>query len=137
MSKLDELIKELCPDGVKYVELSEVCELITKGTTPKSYVTDGVAFIKTESFRNDTIDSGKLMYVDEKTHTVFLKRSMLKENDILFAIAGSIGKCAIVNKDILPANTNQALAIIRLKKIVNLRYIYHILKSNIMAIYIE
>ena len=26
MSKLDELIKELCPDGVEYKTLGEVCE---------------------------------------------------------------------------------------------------------------
>ena len=36
-------------------------------------------------------------------------------NDILFSIAGSMGTIALVNNDILPANTNQALCIIRLK----------------------
>lgn len=30
MSKLDDLIKEKCPNGVKYLELGEICE-ITKG----------------------------------------------------------------------------------------------------------
>ena len=28
MSKLDELIKELCPDGVEYKNLSEVAEYV-------------------------------------------------------------------------------------------------------------
>ncbi len=27
MSKLEELIKELCPDGVEYKPLGEVCEI--------------------------------------------------------------------------------------------------------------
>ncbi|HOQ80598.1 MAG TPA: restriction endonuclease subunit S, partial [Candidatus Cloacimonadota bacterium] len=27
MSKLDSLIKELCPDGVEYVKLGEVCKV--------------------------------------------------------------------------------------------------------------
>jgi type I restriction enzyme S subunit len=37
----------------------------------------------------------------------------LAEDDILFSIAGTIGRTAIVTADLLPANTNQALAIIR------------------------
>ena len=27
MSKLDELIKELCPNGVEYKELKDICEI--------------------------------------------------------------------------------------------------------------
>ena len=30
MSKLEELIQELCPDGVEYVDLTDVCQ-ISKG----------------------------------------------------------------------------------------------------------
>jgi type I restriction enzyme S subunit len=67
-----------------------------------------------------------------------LKRSILKHNDILITIAGAtIGKCAIVPKEILPANTNQALAIIRLNANVNLKYVFHLIKSNYMTKYIE
>lgn len=29
MTKLDELIQELCPDGVKYKALGEICKLVT------------------------------------------------------------------------------------------------------------
>jgi type I restriction enzyme S subunit len=44
-----------------------------------------------------------------------LRRSQLKYGDILFSIAGALGRTAFVIEEILPANTNQALAIIRLK----------------------
>jgi len=37
----------------------------------------------------------------------------LKKDDLLFSIAGSLGRITIINDDVLPANTNQALAIIR------------------------
>ena len=37
------------------------------------------------------------------------------ENDILFSIAGTLGRVSSVKRAILPANTNQALAIIRTK----------------------
>ncbi|HCJ6510789.1 TPA: restriction endonuclease subunit S [Acinetobacter baumannii] len=125
-------------DEVEWKTLGEVCELITKGTTPKNFTNNGVAFIKTEAFDGAYINKNKLSFVDEITHNTFLKRSILKNNDILFTIAGAtIGKCAIVTTDILPANTNQALAIIRLKDGVNKIFIFYLLKSKYMQNYIE
>ena len=62
-----------------------------------------------------------------------MKRSQLKEGDILFSIAGAIGRVAIVTKEMLPANTNQALAIIRINsESVYLPYIKLILTSPIV-----
>lgn len=111
---------------VEWKTLKDLTSLITKGTTPKKYIDTGIAFIKTEAFDGSNINSKKLSFIDEDTHNIELKRSILKHNDILITIAGAtIGKCAIVPKEILPANTNQALAIIRLKDDVNLKYIFH------------
>lgn len=42
-----------------------------------------------------------------------MARSQLRENDILFSIAGTIGRTALVTAEWLPANTNQAIAIVR------------------------
>ena len=118
---------------IKHVRLGDICSVITKGTTPKSYTKTGVSFVKTEAFDGAKIIPNKLSYVDEETHTTFLKRSMLEENDILITIAGAtIGKCAIVPKEILPANTNQALAIIRLAKGNSPKYVMYLLQSDLM-----
>jgi type I restriction enzyme S subunit len=54
-----------------------------------------------------------LAHIDDNTHNIELKRSIIKENDILFTIAGTLGKFCIADKTFLPANTNQAVAIIR------------------------
>ncbi|QDK80114.1 hypothetical protein EXU85_16460 [Spirosoma sp. KCTC 42546] len=119
-------------------KLGSICEVITKGTTPQKFSKAGIRFIKIEAFQNNHIILDKCMFVDEDTHTKELKRSILKEGDILFAIAGAtIGKVNIVKKDILPANTNQALAIVRLKEKENKNFILHILKSEIMQRYIQ
>lgn len=51
MSKLDELIRELCPDGVEYKKLGEIATVL-RGASPrpiKKYITndsDGVNWIK-------------------------------------------------------------------------------------------
>ena len=60
----------------------------------------------------------------------------MKEGDILFSIAGSLGVCVIVQQSNLPANTNQALAIIRLKEAENRNYILSVLRSSLMEEYI-
>ena len=123
---------------IKHVRLGDICSIITKGTTPKSYTKTGVSFVKTEAFDGAKIIPNKLSYVDEETHTTFLKRSMLEENDILITIAGAtIGKCAIVPKEILPANTNQALAIIRLAKGNSPKYVMYLLQSDLMKRYMQ
>lgn len=59
--------------------------------------------------------------------------SQLKNGDILFSIAGAIGRVVIVTEEMLPANINQALAIIRISdEQVYLPYIKLILTSPIV-----
>ena len=125
-------------DTVKQVRLGDICSVITKGTTPKNYTKTGISFIKTEAFDGTKIVPEKLSYVDEETHTTFLRRSILEENDILVTIAGAtIGKCVIVPKEISPANTNQALAIIRLEKGNSPKYVMYLLQSDLMKRYMQ
>mgnify|MGYP000740911285 CR=1 FL=1 len=96
--------------------LSNFCDKITKGTTPTSYgfkyQSSGIPFVKVENVDNFKINLNTInCYISEETHE-FQKRSQLKEDDILFSIAGTIGKLCLVRKENTPANTNQAFAII-------------------------
>jgi type I restriction enzyme S subunit len=105
----------------EYVKLGSLVELITKGTTPTSvgfnFTESGINFVKIESIDlNGKFIPNKLSKINSECNSS-LKRSQLKDGDILFSIAGALGRTAIVTKDILPANTNQALAIIRLKDV--------------------
>jgi len=104
-------------EGWEMVELGEICEHITKGTTPTTngfkWQESGINFIKIENINTDgTISSEKLSHINEECHKS-LKRSQLQVNDILFSIAGSLGIVGMVNSSLIPANNNQALAIIR------------------------
>ncbi|HEM3650527.1 TPA: restriction endonuclease subunit S [Streptococcus suis] len=93
-------------------KLGEYSTLITKGTTPRDKSGIGVVnFVKVENLVNGDIIPLQKIQLEE--HEGYLKRSQLIENDILFSIAGTLGRTAIVKKSILPANTNQALSIIR------------------------
>ncbi|MBK7299442.1 MAG: hypothetical protein IPI79_02910 [Moraxellaceae bacterium] len=101
------------------VVLSNYSELITKGTTPTTlgfqFQDAGINFVKIESILADgSVDKGKFAFINQECHQK-LSRSNLQENDVLFSIAGALGRTTIISKELLPANTNQALAIIRLK----------------------
>jgi Restriction endonuclease S subunits len=131
------------PEEWEVVRLGEISKTITKGTTPTtygfSYVNDGINFIKIESIdENGNFITEKLEHIDKKTNN-YLSRSKLEEGDILFSIAGALGRVAIIEKSVLPANTNQALAIIRLKekKETTIKFLKFYLTSFLIQNYIE
>jgi type I restriction enzyme S subunit len=104
--------------------LGDLADLVTKGTTPTSighsFTQDGINFIKIESISlTGQFIEEKFAHISPECHAD-LRRSQLQVGDILFSIAGALGRTAFVTEDLLPANTNQALAIIRLKSDPNL-----------------
>ena len=124
-------------DAWEQRKLGNLTQLITKGTTPKvKNIQNGINFIKVENISDDGVISIN-SYVSEEEHMNYLSRSILANNDILFSIAGTLGRTAIVKSHLLPANTNQALAIIRLNKSVDVEYINTFLKSNAIKTYIR
>ena len=107
-------------EGWPFKRLGDLSDLITKGTTPTSvghaFVPQGINFVKVESIsENGQFIENKLARITQECHNA-LRRSQLKAGDILFSIAGALGRTTFVTDDIIPANTNQALALIRLKK---------------------
>ena len=93
MSKLEELIVRLCPDGVEYKSLGEIgkicmCKRILKSQTNAS---GGVPFFKIGTFgkKEDAYISFELF--DEYKR----KYSYPKKGDILISAAGTIGRTVV------------------------------------------
>lgn len=117
--------------------MGDIADLITKGTTPKDKSGTGeVNFIKVENINPENGEITNTSQISMAEHEGYLKRSQLKENDILFSIAGTLGRVSTVKSSILPANTNQALAIIRLKEGV-IEYVTTILKGKAVEDFIK
>lgn len=115
--------------------IEEITEVVTKGTTPSTYgmpfTDDGINFIKAEALNGDVaLDRSGFTFIDDETHEK-LKRSQLRESDVLITIAGAnVGQCGYVRQGDVPANTNQAVGIIRVKPTeANPRYIYYHFKQ--------
>lgn len=114
--------------------LGDISELITKGTTPTTYgfdfVETGINFLRV----NNISDSGQIEYadtlfIDDRTHA-FLNRSQLRQQDIVLSIAGTVGRTAVIDERLIPANCNQALAVIRLKSGFSPEFISRLLRSE-------
>ena len=117
--------------------MKDITSIITKGTTPLDKSGNGdINFIKIENINPSTGIIESTSKITEEEHNGYLRRSQLKENDLLFSIAGTLGRVSLVNKEILPANTNQALAIIRLKEC-DLNYIKTFLKGKAISDFIK
>lgn len=123
-NNLLEQIRALCKsmvmerEDLKLSPISDHCITVTKGTTPttlgKPFVIKGINFIKAESILDDhSFERSKFAFIDEETNHL-LRRSIIQQGDIVYTIAGTLGRFALVDDSILPANTNQAVAIIRI-----------------------
>lgn len=123
-------------NGISLISIKEIAMLVTKGTTPTTigydFETDGkINFVKVENISMNGDIQAPFDKITDECNSV-MNRSELQEDDILISIAGTIGKTAMVKKEILPANTNQAIAIIRLDKTKDILpfYLYYYLRQE-------
>lgn len=144
-TEFKEIEQGTAPRNWEIFKLKDLCELITKGTTPTSlgfkFTDSGINFIKVEAISPyGGFLPTKFAHISHETDEA-LKRSSIRESDILYSIAGALGRVAIVKKEILPANINQALALIRIKKKLRskiiLQYLSNFLKSDFLIHHIN
>jgi type I restriction enzyme, S subunit len=125
------------PDGWCWARAEEVCELITKGTTPsadKLASSGEVPFLKVYNLTFDgridfTIEP---TFIGRATHEGELLRSRLRPGDVLMNIVGPpLGKVGVVPEEHPEWNMNQAIAVFR--TVPGLRHEYlarHLLSSK-------
>ena len=124
-------------DAWEQRKLKDISLLITKGTTPLDKSGEGnINFVKIENIDPDSGEICITQRISQRAHETYLRRSQLKENDILFSIAGTLGRVTSVKSSIIPANTNQALAIVRLKKGL-LNYVKTFLKGRAVTEFVR
>lgn len=116
------------------VELGDISYLITKGTTPTTlgleFAEIGVPFIRVQNLVDGAVSLDvDPLYISNDTHKK-LKRSIIYPNDILVSIAGTIGRTAVVSSETAEMNCNQAVAIIRLKELINKKFFFHWMSSK-------
>ncbi|ENM4044105.1 restriction endonuclease subunit S [Campylobacter upsaliensis] len=119
------------------VRLGEILSFVASGSTPESkgedYEKNGIYhFLRLVDFNDGLeIDFNNALFVKEYIYKNTLSRVQLKNNDILFGIAGSVGKVAQYKSDKM-AVVNQAIAILRFQKGVFADFMCYLLASNVI-----
>lgn len=124
MTKLNELIQQLCPDGVKYYTLNTVCN-VYDGThkTPK-YTDSGIKFASVENIADPYATEKYISISDYEKYKIKPQR-----NDLLMTRIGSIGVCTVIESD-EPLAYYVSLALLRPdNSILNSRYLKYAIES--------
>ena len=113
MTKLEELIQELCPNGVKYLTIPEL--FITRnGYTPSKanaefWGNGTIPWFRMEDIReNGRILTKSTQYVSEKA----IKGKLFPEDSIIIATSATIGEHALIK---VPSLANQRFTYLVLK----------------------
>lgn len=134
-----ELTEEMgwIPKGWAITNLKDHAEKISKGTTPSKAILakadddSTIPFLKVRDLDDKgKIDTQSLDLIPKSIHENALKRSILQTGDLLFSIAGTIGRVSIVPKELDNSNSNQALAFIRPKDDIKTYFLLQFLKSQ-------
>ena len=145
MSKLEELIEQYCPDGVEWKTYYDVCDLIR-----------GITYNKSQEAKTETEDAHKVLRANNITlylnalnfddvklvskDVVVKPEQHLYAGDILMC-AGSgskehVGKVAYIFQD-MDYTFGGFMAVVRCKKTIFSRYMFHILASHFFTSHLE
>lgn len=102
MAKIDELLKELCPDGVEWKTIQNSIVSLTTGVNPrKHFVLNNedscFYYITGKNLSSNKINIDQSTdKVDANALTLINKRAKLSDDILLFSCAGTVGKIAYV-----------------------------------------
>lgn len=138
MSKLQGLIKELCPDGVEFRKLGEVCEFINGFAFKSSLFKDeGLPIIRITNINGVSIDLSDVKFFDSRDYKSNLQSFSVSFGDILIAMSGATtGKIGYYdNEDIAYLNQRVGKFVPNVN-VLNNRYLFHFLLSKTSELYI-
>ena len=97
MSRIEELIEELCPDGVEYIELGNIVNILNGFAFKSShYCKDGIRVIRISDVQKGRISNDNLIYYPaEYKHEI--KNYLLFEDDLVMSLTGNVGRVAIIS----------------------------------------
>ncbi len=125
---------------LKTLRIKDVISVpVMTGHTPSMkidrYYGGDIKFIKTDNLRANKIAGDFTHHLSEEGNKL-LSRSSLRKNDVITTIIGAtyeiVGRTSIIQSDILPANINQNIALIRVNdKLLNPSYLNIYLNTKI------
>ena len=138
MSRLDELIKELCPNGVEYKKTKDIVQekFWIMPETP-NFIEEGIPYITSKNIKNGFIDFKDVQYVSVDDYNRISNNRKIKKDDMLITMIGTIGEVAIVEDEIDFYGQNLYLLRMNNEIILNKYYYYYITLNKIKRTLVE
>jgi type I restriction enzyme S subunit len=118
MSKIDELIQELCPDGVKWKQLGDICVSLRKGTLKRGQLVDDGAY--------PVINSGREWYG-------FYDSYNNEADALIIAARGNAGFVSYISTKFWAGGLCYPYRSIK-DDVIQTKFIYYYLKNNEQSI---
>lgn len=135
MSKIDDMIKQLCPDGVERVKLGETCSRVFAGGTPSTkhdeYYDGDIPWIRSGEIDFNRIYSAERNITKEGYENSSAK--MMKAKCVVMAMTGAtVAKVATVE---IPSTANQSVCSIEPNTdILDYRFLFFYLANSYIKI---
>jgi Restriction endonuclease S subunits len=140
MSKLEELIAELCPDGVEYVSFGDICSIITKQTgfdytnhikdsLIREKITDCLPYIQTKFFTGKIFNFETDYYVPYHIVEKFPKITLDSKCILLSIVGASIGNIGLFPGD-RKCFLGGAICVAKPHESYNVDYLFYYLTSR-------
>ena len=137
MSRISELIKKKCPNGVEQKKLEEVCNF-QNGFAFKSnlFKADGKLLLRITNITNNKIDLSDVKYVHPDDYKENLENYIVQEDDIVIAMSGATTGKIGINHTGKNLYLNQRVGKITPKNnLLNNHFLYHYLLTKVNYFY--
>ena len=93
MSKLEELINHLCPDGVEYKSTKDIKtdSFWLMPATP-NFISEGVPYITSKNIKDGVIYFNDVKYISVDDYQTISNNRKIEVNDLLVTMIGTIGE---------------------------------------------
>lgn len=138
MNRVEELIQQLCPNGVEWKKLGEVCEF-QNGFSFKSstFKKQGKPILRITNIKDSVIDTASLVYFEDMDYIgQELSQFKVVKGDIVIAMSGATtGKLGYLTSDEI-FYLNQRVGKFVPKSNLDRKYLFHYLQLKTNEIYV-
>ena len=142
MSRIDEMIKELCPEGVEMVKLSSLCTSICTGLNPRTNFKlnedgAGLKYVTVKEIAtNKIVFSDSTDKISNEAKAIINRRSRLEKGDILFSGIGTIGKVVYVDIETENWDCSESVFLLKPNEYVYGKYLsYTLISKDVVSQY--
>lgn len=138
MSRIEELINRLCPDGVEFKKLGEVCDFVNGFAFKSSLFKNiGLPIIRITNINGISINMNDLKFFDAKDYNINLQAFKIEKGDILIAMSGATtGKIGCYNNNNIAYINQRVGKFVPNNSFLENRYLFHFLRSKTNELYI-